>query len=160
MVLVCQHDKDGALGVVINKLIPNMSVCNILQRLKINVDGIVNLDIHFGGLKEVDKCLILHTDDQMFSNSKNIINNLAFTMNEDVIKVVTSKGGPKQKLICLGCCLWEADQLENEVASSYWVPIDTDEALVFGDPKSDKWSKALLKIGSHTNLFSSLHGNA
>jgi putative AlgH/UPF0301 family transcriptional regulator len=46
--------------------------------------------------------------------------------------------------------------LENEVASSYWIPIEADEALIFGDSKVDKWSKALLKIGSHTSVFSNV----
>ena len=63
-------------------------------------------------------------------------------------------------MLCMGCCLWEADQLEEEVASGYWVPIEADEALIFGDPRADKWSKALLKIGSHSNVFAEAAGNA
>jgi putative transcriptional regulator len=96
----------------------------------------------------------------MTSDSSIIGGHIALTINGDVIKVIASHIGPKRKLLCMGCCIWETEQLENEVASSYWIPIDSDEALVFGDPKADKWSKALLKIGSQTNMFSDLQGNA
>jgi putative AlgH/UPF0301 family transcriptional regulator len=60
----------------------------------------------------------------------------------------------------MGCCIWDSELLENEVASGYWIPVALDEALIFGDPKVDKWSKALLKIGSKTGVFSDIPGNA
>jgi putative transcriptional regulator len=95
----------------------------------------------------------------MSSDSIPVDNHIALTVSKDILKVVAAKGGPSKKLICVGCCIWDTDQLENEVASSYWVPIKQDEALIFGDPKVDKWSKALLKIGSKTSIFSDIQGN-
>jgi putative transcriptional regulator len=161
MVYLCSHDDRGAMGIVINKRVPDMNVCSILKKLRINPKGIANLDIHFGGLEEIDKCFILHSDDYSFTSSISVGCHLALTINGDIIKVITSPGGgPEKKLLCMGCCIWEAEELENEVASSHWIPIDPDEALIFGDSKTDKWSKALLKIGSQTNVFSDLQGNA
>ncbi|MDR0556151.1 MAG: YqgE/AlgH family protein [Holosporaceae bacterium] len=160
MVYLCSHDNKGALGIVINKLIPEMTVANVLKRLDIEMNDMEDLDILFGGPEEIAKCFILHSNDYMSSESILISDNVALTINGDILKVITSTGGPQKKLLCMGCCLWEMDQLENEVASSYWIPIDSDEALIFGDPKADKWSKALLKIGAHTNMFLDLQGNA
>ncbi|MDR0632162.1 MAG: YqgE/AlgH family protein [Holosporaceae bacterium] len=161
MIYLCSHDKNGAIGIVINKLIPEMNVCNILKRLSMDMEeSVENLDILFGGSEEIDKCFILHSDDYMSSNSTIISNHIALTVNGDILKVITSTGGPTKKLLCMGCCLWDMEQLENEVASSYWIPIDPDEALIFGNPKADKWSKALLKIGSQTNMFSDFQGTA
>lgn len=160
MVFVCNHDKNGAMGLVINKLIPNMDIRGLLRKLNVNSRGLENLELHFGGMEESDRCFVLHSDDYLASESTMMAGNIALTINTDIIRVSTSNGGPKKKIICLGCCLWEVEQLENEVAASYWIPIDADEALIFGDQKADKWSKALLKIGSHTNLFSNSQGNA
>jgi putative transcriptional regulator len=89
-----------------------------------------------------------------------ITGNVALTINSDIIRAMTSSGGPEKKILCMGCYMWEPDQLENEIAASYWIPIDSDEALIFGDPKVDKWSKALLKIGAQTDVFSDIHGTA
>ncbi|MDR0678423.1 MAG: YqgE/AlgH family protein [Holosporaceae bacterium] len=161
MVYLCSHDNAGAMGVIINKRVPDINVSSIFKKLKINLRGMENLDIHFGGLEEIDKCFILHSDDYSSPNSILVGHHLALTINGDIIKVITSHGGgPEKKLLCMGCCIWDVEQLENEVASSYWIPIDPDEALIFGDSKADKWSKALLKIGSRTNVFSDLQGNA
>ena len=160
MVFICSHDRTGAMGLVINKPIPNMDIKSLLQKLQVNSDGLENLEMHFGGLEETDRCFILHSDDYLASESTRIINNIALTINTDIIRASTSNSDPQKKIICIGCCMWEVEQLENEVASSYWIPIESDEALIFGDPRADKWSKALLKIGLHTNLFLNMSGTA
>jgi putative transcriptional regulator len=160
MIYLCSHDEKGAMGVIVNKIIPEMNVFEIFKKLKINTEGLKNLNIHFGGIEEIDRCFILHSDDYMSPNSKIIGGHTALMINGDILKVISSVGGPREKLICMGCCVWEAEQLEDEVAASCWVPIDADDALIFGDPKADKWSKSLLKIGSNTNVFSDLQGNA
>ncbi len=160
MVFICSHDRTGAMGLVINKPIPNMDIKSLLQKLQVNSDGLENLEMHFGGLEETDRCFILHSDDYLASESTRIKDNIALTINTDIIRASTSNGGPQKKIICIGCCMWEVEQLENEVASSYWIPIESDEALIFGDPRADKWSKALLKIGLHTNLFLNMSGTA
>ncbi|MDR2781399.1 MAG: YqgE/AlgH family protein [Holosporaceae bacterium] len=160
MVYLCSHDKNGAMGIIINKLIPSIDVRSLLKNLKVRTQDLERLDIHFGGIEEIDRCFILHSDDYMSSSSVIIKNHVALTVNDDILKVITSNGGPSKKIICMGCCIWDADQLENEVASSHWIPVDQDEALIFGDTRADKWSKALLKIGSKTNMFSDIQGNA
>ena len=160
MVFICSHDRTGAMGLVINKPIPNMDITSLLQKLQVKSDGLENLEMHFGGLEETDRCFILHSDDYLASESTRIKNNIALTINTDIIRASTSNSGPQKKIICIGCCMWEVEQLENEVASSYWIPIESDEALIFGDPRADKWSKALLKIGLHTNLFLNMSGTA
>ena len=160
MVFICSHDKSGAMGLVINKPIPNMDIKSLLQKLNLRSEGLGNIEMHFGGLEETDRCFILHSDDYLASESTIVKGNIALTINTDIIRASISNGEPQKKLMCIGCCMWEVEQLENEVASSYWIPIDSDEALIFGDPKADKWSKALLKIGSHTNLFLNVPGNA
>jgi putative transcriptional regulator len=159
MVYVCSHDKNGAMGIVINKPISDIDIRNLLKSLKINNKELENLNIYFGGVEEIDRCFILHSDDYMSSSSSLISNHVALTINKDILNVITARGGPSKKLICMGCCIWDADQLESEVASSYWVPIDQDEALIFGDYRVDKWKKALLKIGSQTSIFSDIQGN-
>ena len=160
MVFICNHDKSGAMGLVINKPIPNMNIKGLLSKINVTAERLENIELHFGGIEEPYRCFILHSHDYKVSESIIIKDNIALTVNTDILRACISNEGPQKKLICIGCCMWEVEQLENEVASSYWIPIDSDEALIFGNPKADKWSKALMKIGSHTNLFSNTSGNA
>ncbi len=162
MIYICDHSKDGAMGVVINKLIPDVHILNIFRKWKLgnNDSSFKDLHIHFGGMDEIDKCFIIHSDDCMVKNSQIIKNHTALTISDDIIKSFITSGGPKRKILCMGCCTWTNGQLENEIASNYWIPIPADEALIFGDPFSDKWGKAFLKIGLHSKLFSDKSGNA
>lgn len=163
MVFVCSHDENGAMGLIINKPIPSINIKNLMRRLNLDSNGLERLEVHFGGLEETDRCFVLHSDDYLFEESTIIRDGVALTINSDVMRASLTGGwnqGPREKMICIGCCIWDVDQLENEVASSYWIPIESDEALIFGNPRADKWSKALLKIGMHTSLFSREAGNA
>lgn len=164
MVLVCSQDDNGAMGLIINKPMPNMNIRKLITKLNWgDVGGLDNFNVYFGGLEETDRCFVLHSDECMSEESAIIRDGVALTINSDIIRASVSGGwyqSPREKMICIGCCMWDADQLENEVASSYWIPVESDEALIFGNPRADKWSKALLKIGVHTNLFSRESGNA
>lgn len=163
MVLVCSHDENGAMGLIINKPIPSMNIGNLMRRLNLYSEEFENLEVYFGGLEETDRCFILHSDDYLLEKSSRIRDGVALTINADIIRASLSgrwPQGPRERMVCIGCCIWEMDQLENEVASSYWIPVESDEALIFGNPKVDKWSKALLKIGMHSSLFSKESGNA
>lgn len=160
MIYVCKHDYEGTVGIIINKIIPGMEVHSILKRMHMNVKNIDNVNVNFGGPEEIDQCFILHSDDFMSPSSVIINNHVALTINKDLVKAITLNVGPSRKLLCMGCCLWEPYQLEDEISSNYWIPIVQDEALIFGRSRVDKWKKALLKIGSNSNIFASISGNA
>ncbi|MDR2766672.1 MAG: YqgE/AlgH family protein [Holosporaceae bacterium] len=159
IIFVCDHGKNGAMGVIINKLVPNMSVRCILEKLHMNTDGVEDLEIHFGGLDEMDRCFVVHSSDHMAPGSKLIMEGLAISTDEDVLGIV-SCATPKRKMLCMGCCIWTPEQLESEVTGGQWIAVDGDEKLIFDDPREDKWNAALSKIGSSTNLFSHIEGSA
>ncbi len=162
MIYICDHSNDGALGVVINKLIPDMNISSILQRLNIKNEQIMDSYplIYFGGIEEIDKCFIVHSDECMIKYSQIINNHIALTISDNFIKSFTELNESKRKIVCIGCYTWSKNQLENEIALNYWIPIPADEALIFGNPFVDKWSKAFLKIGMNSKLFLNQRGNA
>lgn len=160
MIYICKHDIEGTVGVIINKIIPGMEVHAILKKLNVSVDNIDNIRINFGGPEEINQCFMIHSDDFFTANSAIINNHVALTINGDLVKAITLKVGASRKLLCMGCCLWEPYQLEDEIASNYWIPIVQDDALIFGSANADKWKKALMKIGSHSNIFASISGNS
>lgn len=159
MIYICKHDTEGTVGVIVNKPIPGMQAHSILKRLHIDTSNISNVNIHYGGAEEIDQCFMLHSDDFMLRGSVVINNHIALTINGDLIKSLSLRTGAIHKLICMGCCLWEPYQLEDEISANYWVPIHQDNALLFGSDKT-MWESALLKIGGHTNVFAGSSGNA
>ena len=61
VVLVCQHNEDGALGIVINK-ITDLYMKDILTELDLQVDDVPEIDtpVYFGGPVQVERGLVLH----------------------------------------------------------------------------------------------------
>jgi putative transcriptional regulator len=157
MILICKHSSEGAVGVIINKIIPETS---FITQIKLS-DIIGDIKIHIGGNKDLDNCYILHTNNNLSENTISVDNNIYLTTCSDIIKSIEFVNKePKRKMLCLGCCCWDPGQLENEIASNYWVPIPSDEALIFGDSLATKWDKAFLKIGLHSHLFLDKSGRA
>ncbi len=159
MVYICRHSNGEALGLVVNKILPEINLLQILTKGSLGDAG--NIKIHIGGDQDIDKCYILHTNQNLSENTIFVRDNIFMTTCDDLMKsfsFVMSKS--ERKILCLGCYRWGAQELENEVSSNYWIPIPSDEALIFGDSRTDKWSKAFLKIGLRSPLFLDKFGKA
>jgi len=159
MVYICEHSDKGAMGVIINKVLPNISLLQIFTRM--NFADIENMKIHIGGNRDIDKGYILHTNKNISENTILVHDNILMTTCDNIVNSFAfMMGESERKILCLGCYRWDSQELENEVASNYWIPICADEALIFGDPCADKWGKAFLKIGLHFPLFLDKFGRA
>ena len=159
MVYICEHSDAGVMGVIINKILPETRLLQILTRIELGDIG--NAKIHIGGDRDIDKCYIVHTTKNLSENTMLVQDNIFLTVCDNVVKSFAFvMGEPERKILCLGCYRWDFGQLEKEVTSNYWIPIQADEALIFGDPFADKWSKAFLKIGLRSPLFLDRFGRA
>ncbi len=157
MVFICQHSIEGAIGVTINKIIPDFS---FMPRIALN-EVIGNVKIHMGGNYDLDNCYILHTNQNLYENTIFVYDKVFLTTCGDILKSLAFMNNePERKILSLGCYRWDPQQLEEEIALNYWIPIPADEALIFGDPLTDKWSKAFLKIGLRSPLFLDRIGTA
>lgn len=159
MVYICEHSDKGAMGVVINKILPNMNLLQIFT--KMNFGDVGDLEIHIGGDRDIDRGYILHTNKNIAENTVSVHDNILVTTCDNLVNSFAfMMSEPERKILCLGCYRWDSQQLEDEVAANYWIPIRADEALIFGDPYADKWGKAFLKIGLHFPLFLDKFGRA
>ena len=157
IVFICKHSKEGALGVIVNKIIPQLP---FVTHMKLD-DIIGNAKIHIGGNTDIDNCYILHTNSNLSGNTIPICDDIFLTRCDDIVRSLSFVNNePERKILCLGCYNWDPQQLENEITSNYWIPIPADEALIFGSSYVDKWDKAFLKIGLHSSLFLNKSGIA
>ncbi len=160
MVLVCKHTKKGAMGVVINKPLHELGLLALRMQCDIE-DDLMNVKLYTGGNQNLETCYILHTNRNLTRDTFCVKKNLYLTTSDDLVEAINFiNQDPERKIICLGCYFWEAAQLEKEILSNLWVPIDADEALIFGYPSVDKWSKAFLKIGLNASLLLDKFGTA
>ena len=84
VIFMCKHDKEGAMGLIVNKPAPELSFADLLAQLKI--PATVNLRdtrVHFGGPVEHGRGFVLHTAEYNVAESSEEVA-AGFTMTATV----------------------------------------------------------------------------
>jgi putative transcriptional regulator len=162
VVYLCAHSADGAMGLVVNRLIDSLTFQNLLEQIGVEQDGSAARDmpIHFGGPVESSRGFVLHSTDYVQDSTLVIEDEIALTATIDVLKAIATGEGPKQRVLALGYAGWAAGQLEAEIQANGWLLVPADLDLVFGNDNGAKWARSLAKIGVDLTLLSSEAGHA
>jgi len=154
VVYLCAHTGDGAMGLVVNKLVDNVTFPDLLEQLNIRTGAIEKeIRIHFGGPVETGRGFVLHSADYVQDATLVVDRSVALTATVDILKSIAEGGGPNHSLLALGYAGWAPGQLELEIQANGWLSVGADPDLVFGPGLDDKWARAMAKIGiDHAKL--------
>ena len=157
VVLICVHTQDSAMGVVINKILKDVTLGGLVSELVLDVDpAIANQPILYGGPVDMDRGVVLHSLDYCSPHTAEITPAIGLTGTREILVDMTqggADGGPERALLALGYAGWGAGQLEDEIASNAWLHCPADLDLVFNTPFAEKWRKTLLKLGVTDAMF-------
>ncbi|HWG79500.1 MAG TPA: YqgE/AlgH family protein [Stellaceae bacterium] len=161
VILLCAHNEDGAMGLVINKLIDSLTLPELLTQLGIEGDGLRGTaHVHFGGPVESGRGFVLHSADYNEEGTITVGGNLALTATLDILRAIGRGDGPRRSLLALGYAGWGPGQLDAEIQANGWLHVAADEGIVFGDDFKDKWQRALGKLGIDPIALSGDAGHA
>ena len=150
------------MGLIINKLVPDLSFANLLEHLEIprSPEG-RDIRIHFRGPVERGRGFVLHSRDfRSEAATMRIGGGYGMTATLDVLEAMARGAGPHRALLALGYSGWGPGQLEGEIARNDWLTCDPEPGLVFGDDDAAKWSGALRTMGIDPLLLSAQAGRA
>ncbi|WP_312055984.1 YqgE/AlgH family protein [Pantoea brenneri] len=165
VVYLCEHNEEGAMGLIINKPMENLTVEGILKKLKISAedrDPAIKLDkpVFTGGPLAEDRGFILHSAQRTFTSSIRISDNTVITTSRDVLESIGTASQPDNVLVALGYCAWEKDQLENELMENAWLTTPANSNILFQTPISERWREAARSIGVDIHNMASDAGHA
>jgi len=161
VVYLCAHSVDGAMGLVVNRLIDSLSFQSLLEQIGVEQAGAAgDLPIHFGGPVESSRGFVLHSTDYVQDSTLLIEEEIALTATIDVLKAIARGDGPRHRVLALGYAGWGAGQLDAEIQANGWLLVPADVELVFGLDNDTKWERAMAKIGIDLTLLSSEAGHA
>jgi putative transcriptional regulator len=159
VVYLCAHTAEGAMGLVLNKLVENVSFPDLLDQLNIRGGKVERpIRVHFGGPVETGRGFVLHTADYVQDATLMIDKRVALTATVDILKAIADGSGPDHSLLALGYAGWAPGQLEQEIQCNGWLCCPADTDLVFSGPLDDKWERAMGKIGIDLDKLSKLSG--
>jgi putative transcriptional regulator len=161
VIYLCAHNKDGAMGIVVNRPMNALTMKELLGQLSIEPQpGMADSRVHFGGPVETSRGFLLHTTDRMEESSLRVEDDVALTSTIDILKAIASGEGPRRAILALGYAGWGAGQLDNELQQNSWLHVEADETLLFDNDLDSKWARAFNKIGFDPHMLSVEAGHA
>lgn len=144
VILMVQHNKDGALGVVINRPLEEMPLTKLLDALGLDNKGSQgSVRLFAGGPVQPEVGLIVHSAEYHQNGTIDIDGRVAMTTNPEVLRDIGHHRGPKQSLVAFGYAGWGPGQLENELVLGGWFTEPEDPKLVFDVDRDKVWDEAL-----------------
>lgn len=144
VVLMAQHNKDGALGIVINRPLEKRPIASLLQQFGADASGITNsVRIFLGGPVGRNIAFVLHSADYRRPDTIDIDGRIALSDAADVLRDIGLGKGPSKSLVVFGYAGWAPSQLEDEIRRGAWIVVPENPALVFDDDRSKVWIDAL-----------------
>jgi putative transcriptional regulator len=161
VVYLCAHTADGAMGLIVNKLIDSLSFPDLLRQLGIETQHQTNaIRVHFGGPVEAARGFVLHSTDYVHDSTMVVDDEFALTATIDVLKAIASGAGPRRSLLALGYAGWAPGQLDQEIQANGWLTVPAEADLVFGDDIGRIWQSAIARIGVDIGKLASSAGRA
>ncbi|WP_071673785.1 YqgE/AlgH family protein [Nioella nitratireducens] len=161
VVFLCDHSDEGAMGLIINKPVSDLSFAQMIGQLGIEAISPPKVPVLFGGPVETGRGFVLHSDDyDEDGNTMHVVGGFGMTATLDVLEDLAHGDGPEQAVMALGYAGWAPGQLEAEIQQNGWLTCDADAGIVFGRDMDGKWEAALKKLGVSPLMLSADAGRA
>jgi putative transcriptional regulator len=147
VVLICQHDAEGAFGLVLNRSTGNkvgdVIVADLPETLK-------EAQLFLGGPVQPAALSFLHSDN--FIPDANVFPNLNLGHSlDDLVEIGESFSAGKKVKMFAGYAGWSPGQLEDEMKRKSWITYPASLELVFETPPERLWQKILKAKGGWKN---------
>ncbi|OOZ41927.1 hypothetical protein BOW53_01795 [Solemya pervernicosa gill symbiont] len=160
---ICEHNSDGALGIVINRPL-DIELGDILKQLDLDAatPAIGSTPIYNGGPVQQERGFVIHKPKSKveWSSSLKISDEITVTSSRDILQAIAEGKGPEKSLIALGYAGWGAGQLDQEMLDNAWLSGPADEAIIFDTQSDARWKAAASLLGIDINTLSSDTGHA
>lgn len=155
VIYVYEHDEQGAMAFVINKLLP-ISMGDILRQLNIELPSFKSNELFLLQGGPVSK-------EQLYVVQFNLANNSQLTLAQpqDLLSAFAKGEQLENTLPFLGYAGWSAGQLEKELIDNDWLICPLDSEIFTTIPAHERWEYCFKKIGvNHPAYLSGDIGHA
>ncbi len=152
VVLICQHDAEGAFGLILNRATGSSVGETIVADLP---DALKTNPLYLGGPVQPSALSFLHTDS--FIPDANVIPNLSLGHSVDsLIELGESFSATRKVKMFAGYAGWSPGQLEEEMKRKAWLLHPASLELVFETEPGQLWQSILQKKGWRYKLLSQM----
>ena len=96
----------------------------------------------------------------MCIRDRQVTEQIGLTATVDILRSIADGDGPAHCMLALGYAGWAPGQLDGEIQANGWLSVPADLQLIFDNDNSNKWSRAVRKVGIDPSFLSSDAGHA
>jgi putative transcriptional regulator len=147
VVLLCRHEKDGAMGLVVNRRThTRVTSIAVLDPPPARDNG---LEVWIGGPVDPQRAWLLLGYDPGTPGSFEVGHGLYLSASADTLRqVIESDARPiAEHRFLLGYAGWGGGQLQSELAASAWLTADVSKSLIFETAADSMWHAAIHGLG-------------
>jgi putative transcriptional regulator len=161
VIAMCVHDDDGALGLVANQPLADLSVRDLMEQLGVD-PGVTPAAarVMSGGPVEPTRGFVLHSPDYSGQSSIAVGDLWSLTSTMDVLRDIAAGKGPRFWLSALGYTGWAAGQLDDELRRHGWQTAPGAPDIIFDTPVAARWATAYDRLGIPVGRLSTEAGRA
>lgn len=158
--LICQHNENGAMGVVVNRL-AEYTMGEVYQQLDLsNVDpSSAQTPVYLGGPVHQEMGLVLHEAIGRWESTLTIDAHINLTSSKDILGAIANGSIDGSYLFTLGYASWLPGQIEEELQQNTWLTVDSDAQIIFKTPIEQRWHKAIGLLGIDSHQISTMRGH-
>ncbi len=146
--LICEHNNEGALGIVINRPL-TLKLGGLFEQLDVDDADPLAAEgpVLMGGPVGPERGFVLHESTHSYENSLAVSSQINLTLSRDIIDAMATGAGPRKSLVALGYAGWEPGQLESEFLANSWLNVTATPSIVFDLPFAERWTAAAKSLG-------------
>ena len=149
VVLLCDHQKDGSFGFILNKPI-EMNISDLLSSFPD-----FKCEVFYGGPVQTDTIHYLHTKGDMINDSIEVLDGVYWCADFEQIKDAIQYGQilPLEIRFYVGYSGWGEGQLVNEQSHFSWLTAEGESQFIFNDDWKNLWQKVLESQGGTYHII-------
>lgn len=145
--LLCEHNDDGAIGLVINRP-TELKLTDMMEQMGLNHERMdPEAIVYWGGPVQPERGFVIHREPGDWETSLALADELHITTSRDILGAIGRGEGPDHYCVVLGYAGWGAGQLESELLHNAWLNSPLNSHVLFDLPAGQRWQAATRLLG-------------
>lgn len=151
VVLLCEYNEDGAIGIVVNRL-TGLDADKVLGQMDVPDGGGIVGPVHWGGPVQPGAVFLTYArpsaadgrqDEAVFE----VGDAVGVSPSREVIEAVAADASNAGAFLSLGYSGWAAGQLDGEIETGSWICLEVDGDVLFSLPPEERWQHCIDSLG-------------
>lgn len=152
VILLCEHEKDGSVGFILNKSL-DMKITELIADFP-EFDA----NVYYGGPVQKDTIHYVHNVGELLEDSNQVCPGVYWGGDFEKLKFLVSSQliEPRNIRFFVGYSGWSDTQLETEMTLGSWVLGDMDANYLFKNKPQSLWKRALQNEGNTYSVIAQM----